>query len=123
MGLQISIRKSGEVTILDLRGSSTIDYGGSDLLYRHLQGLVGDGVRNLLLNLEELTQVDSSAISVIVETYVFLKRKGGYLKLLRPCGRVLTVLRLFQLLRVISSFDDEAMALASFQLQGYVAKP
>jgi len=122
VGLQISIRESADVTILDLRGRSTIDGGESELLSSRLKKLVADGVRKLLLNLADLTQVDSSGIGVIVETYVSLKRQRGELKLLCPCGRVLEVLTLFRLLDTIPSFEDEAQALASFRPQGYSAR-
>jgi len=50
MGLQVSIRESGDVTILDLQGRATIG-ADSDLLNSHLQKLVANGVRKLLLNL------------------------------------------------------------------------
>ena len=59
IGLQISIRKSSDVTVLDLRGRSTID-GESELLSSRLKELVANGVRKLLLNLVNLTQVDTS---------------------------------------------------------------
>jgi anti-sigma B factor antagonist len=123
VGLQISIREFGDITILDLRGRSTIDGGESELLSTHLQELVANGVRKLLVNLVNLTQVDSSGISIIVGTYVSLKRQGGDLKLLCPCGRVLEVLTVFRLLDTIPSFEDEAQALASFRPRGDFAKP
>ena len=121
MGLQISTRESGDVSILDLRGRSTIDGGESELLSNQLQKLVANGVRKLLLNLADLTQVDSSGVSIIVGTYVSLKRQGGALKLLCPSGRVLEVLTVFHLIDTIPSFQDEAEALASFRPQGYSA--
>ena len=88
MSLQISIRQSDDVTILDLRGRATID-GGSQLLSSKLQELVANGVRKLLLNLGDLTQIDSSCFSIIVGTRASLKGRGGDLKLLRPGGHVL----------------------------------
>jgi anti-anti-sigma factor len=115
VGLQISIREIGDVTVLDLRGRSTIDDGSSELLSRQLRKLTANGVRKLLLNLVNLVQVDSSGISVIVATYVSLQRQGGDLKLLCPCGSVLEVLTVFHLLNTIPTFEDEAQALASFQ--------
>ena len=121
MGLQISTRESGDVTILDLRGRSTIDGGESELLSNQLQKLVASGVRKLLLNLADLTQVDSSGVSIIVGTYVSLKRQGGDLGLLRPSGRVLEVLTVVHLIDAIPSFQDEAEALASFRPRGYSA--
>jgi anti-anti-sigma factor len=121
VGLQISTRKSGDVTVLDLRGRSTVG-GESELLSKHLQKLVSEGVRKLLLNLADLTQLDSSGVSIIVETYVSLKHRGGDLKLLRPEGRVLEVFKELHLLEIIASFEDESQALASFRPQGYFAK-
>ena len=123
MSLQISIRESGDVTILDLQGRSTIDGGESELLNSRLKELVANGVRKLLLNLVNLTQVDSSGVGIIVGTYVSLKRQGGDLKLLCPCGRVLEVLTVFRLLDTIPSFEEEAQALASFRPLSYFAKP
>ena len=72
VGLQISIRKSGDVTIVDLQGRSTVNDGESELLSRHLGRLVASGMRKLLLNLADLTQIDSSGVSIIAETYVSL---------------------------------------------------
>jgi len=122
VGLQISIRESGDVTILDLQGRATIGFD-SDLLSSHLQKLVANGVRKLLLNLAAATQLDSSGISAITGTYVSLSRQGGSLKLLRPCGRVRAVLRVIRLLDIIPTFEDEIQALASFRPQGYSARP
>jgi anti-sigma B factor antagonist len=121
VGLQISIRKYEDVTILDLRGRSTMDGGESELLSSHLQELVTNGVRKVLLNLANLTQVDSSGVGVIIDMYVSLKRQAGDLKLLCPNGRVLEVLTVFHLLDTIPSFEDETRALASFRPLSYSA--
>src|SRR6516225_8460438 len=116
-GLQISIRKSGDVTIVDLRGKFTANDGESEVRSR-LEKLVGNGVHKLLLNLTDLTQIDSSGVSVIAETYVSLKQQGGRLRLLGPRGRVLQVLTVLRLLEIVESFEDEAQALGSFQPLG-----
>lgn len=120
MGLQISTRKSGDVTIVDLRGRATIGTE-SDELSEHLSKLISAGALKLLLNLTEVTQLDSSGISAIVGTYVSLGRQAGSLKLLRPRGRVRTVLRVVRLREIIPTFEDEAEALASFRARGFSA--
>jgi anti-anti-sigma factor len=123
VSLKISTRQSADVTILDLQGRSTIE-GESDLLSRHLKKSVSKGVRKLLLNLEDLTQIDSSGVGVIVATYVSIKNlDGGDLKLLSPRARVLDVLRVLHLTDVIPCFATEAQALASFHPHGYAAAP
>ena len=122
MGLQISIRESGDVTILDLRGRSTID-GESELLSDRLRKLIANGVRRVLLNLSDLTQVDSSGVGVIIDAYVSLRDQGGDLKLLCPRGRVREVLRVLRLLEIIPYFENETKALISFRPQCYFARP
>ena len=119
--IDISIREVGDIKIVDLRGRSTIHGGESELLSTHLQKLVANGARKLLLNLVNVTYVDSSGVGIIIGTYVSLKRQRGELKLLCPCGRVLEVLTMFHVLDIIASFEDEAQALASFRPRGYSA--
>jgi anti-sigma B factor antagonist len=121
MSLQISVRESADVTILDLRGKLTIGVD-SDLRSDQLKQLVAKGVRKLLLNLEDVTLLDSLGISAIVGTYVSLSRQGGSLKLFCPCGRVEEVLRVIHVADIIPTFEDETQALASFRPLGYAAK-
>ena len=113
MSLEISIRQSGDVTILNLRGRS-IEPGECDLLGSNLQKLVASGVRKVLLDITDLTQVDSYCVTLIVRTYTSLHGQGGDLKLLHPGGHVLEVFKILHLLRLIPSFEDETEALASF---------
>ena len=122
MGLQVSIRESTDITILDLHGRAIIGVD-SDLLRVHLKKLVAKGVQKLLLNLEDVTQLDSSGISAVVGTYVSLSRQGGSLKLVCPGGRVQDVLRVIHLADFIPTFEDETRALDSFRPQGYPARP
>jgi anti-anti-sigma factor len=121
VSLEISIRESAGVTIADLKGSATIGVD-NDLLSSELRKLVAKGMRNLLLNLEELTQVDSSSIGTIAGTFVSVSRQGGTLKLLRPRGRVRLALDAMKWSDYISTFEDEAQALASFHLEAHSAR-
>jgi anti-sigma B factor antagonist len=120
MSLQISIRELGDVTVVDLCGKSTID-SGSESLSRRLKELIADGVYRLLLNLEDLSQVDSSGVGVIIDTVVRVRNRGGDLKLLSPQGRVLEVLRVLRLTKIVACFEDETEALTSFQPRSHVA--
>jgi anti-anti-sigma factor len=118
VSLQTSIRESDGVTIMDLEGKATIGID-NDLLNSELRKLVAKGMRNLLLNLEQLTQVDSSSIGTIAGTFVSVSRQGGTLKLLRPRGRVRVALEAMKWSDYISTFEDEAQALASFRLDAH----
>jgi len=117
MALEIRIRKVGRVTVLDLIGCANLDDGGSEHLSVRLRRLIADGARYFLLNIEELMQMDSSGVSVLVETYVSLTHRGGQLKLLRPRQRVAMVLKIFHLLEVIPNFEDEGEAVKNFGVQ------
>jgi anti-anti-sigma factor len=113
MGLQISERKSGNVTILDLRGR--IVYGAdSESFSFELRELAAGSPRNVLINLAGVAQVDSSGISVLVQSFVTLSRAGGSLKILNPTGYVLEVLEVTGLIGCLPAYTDEAEALASF---------
>jgi len=115
VGLQVSVRESRDVAILDLQGKLTTGEDGE--LSKQLRDLIGNRKSRLLLNLVNLSQIDSSGVSIIARTHGSLKRQGGILGLLCPGGHVLDVFRALHLLEVIPSFKDEAEALASFQSQ------
>ena len=100
---------------MDVRGRSALDEGESNLLRSNLEGLVASGVCKVLLNLTDVTQLDSSGVIFIVRTYLSLHGWGGDLKLLHPSGHVLEVFSMMHLQRLIPSFEDEAQALASFR--------
>jgi stage II sporulation protein AA (anti-sigma F factor antagonist) len=117
--LKILVGKSHGITILDLRGKSTLGNNGSEILSAELRRLSDNGVNHLLLNVEKLTQVDSSSIGIMVRAYVALRRKGGSLKLLRTRDRVKMVLNVFHLLETIPNFEDECQALASFAVPSF----
>lgn len=121
MGLKISIRQSSDVTILDLRGRAILGEREILLLGSNLERLVAGGVRKVLLNLTEVTQLDSSGVTLIVRTYRSLRGQGGELKLLHPGGHVLEMFRELHLLKLIPSFEDEIQALDSFRPLTYSA--
>jgi anti-sigma B factor antagonist len=114
MPLEISIRESDGVTIVDLEGRASIG-PNTDRLDRELRKLAAAGVRKILVNLAGLTMMDSSGIATIAGTYVSLVREGGSLKLMRPSDRVREVLTVMRILNSIPTFEDEAAALASFR--------
>jgi anti-sigma B factor antagonist len=123
VALQISIRESGDITILDLRGRATINDGESELLRSQLQELIAKGVVKFLLNLAKLSQIDSSGLSVIVTTCASLREQRGDMRFLGPRGAVLEAFTVVRLPEVIPTFEDESQALASFRPLSNFAKP
>ena len=121
MSLQIYARQSGDVTILYLRGRS-IEPSACALLRSNLQEVMASGARKVLLDITDLTQLDSYCVTLIVKMHASLCAQGGDLKLLHPGGHVLEVFRTLHLLKLIPSFEDEIEALASFESPNYSAK-
>ena len=111
MALEISTRKIGDVTILDLQGE-VIAGAGSDALSSSLQELVAQGARKILLNLGNVAKLDTTGISALVRGFVSLDRAGGKLALLNVQGRVRLVLDMTRLLNVFPNFDNEGVAIA-----------
>jgi anti-anti-sigma factor len=115
MSLHVSIRGNGDVAILDLQGRWTLADSRDELLKTHLQELLANGVRKFLLNLADMTQIDSSGVSSIVKTYRSLRAEGCDLRLLRPSGHVLEVFKALHLPQVVPTFGDEKSAVDSYE--------
>jgi anti-anti-sigma factor len=113
MALQISSRKSGNVTILDLEGRLVIG-DSSDLLGTELRKLAEGSACSVLVNLGGVTQVDSSGLVALVRSFITLGRQGGSLRILNPTGHVREVLEVTRLIESIPTYTDEASAIASF---------
>ena len=86
----------------------------NDFLDSQLRKLIEMGTSKLLVNLTDVTQLDSSSIASIVRAFSDLRHRGASLKLLRPRGNVKLVLETVHLLDVIPSVEDETEAIASF---------
>lgn len=111
--LNISERQAGDVTILDMRGKVTIGEG-SVALRNTIRRLLGEGKKNILLNLGNVGYVDSSGIGELVSSYTAVNKESGSLKLLSLTQKIRDLLAITKLLTVFDTFDDEGEALASY---------
>ena len=111
--MKATVRKIGEVSVVDLSGKITI--GEGDVVLREKVGeLLGAGERRILLNLERVKYMDSAGIGELVACYKRAKEKEGTVKLLNPSGKVYDLLQLTKLEEVFETFKDEKEALVSF---------
>src|SRR3989442_2108507 len=111
--LNIRDRQVGDVVILDLAGKLTIGEG-SVQLREAVRRLLDDGKKKILLNLGDVSYVDSSGIGELVSSYTTTNHNGGQLKLLNQTKKIHDLLTITKLLTVFESYDDEAAAVASF---------
>jgi anti-sigma B factor antagonist len=108
--LTITPRSVGEVAILALSGH-LVAGGGTHPLRAAVKAAVDGGTRALLLDLEDLSYVDSAGVGMLVEIYRHVTRRGGQVKLLHPSLCARRVLGITHLTCVFEVFDNEAEAL------------
>jgi anti-anti-sigma factor len=108
--LRITERAVGNVTIFELSGDLVYD-GGTRLLRERLTKAVAVGARACLLDLHEITYLDSGGVGSLVAMFRHVTRQGGQLKLIRPSACARRVLGIARLTAVFEIFDDEREAL------------
>ena len=111
--MEINVRKSGEVSVLDVHGRLTIGEP-ADQLHDALQSVIEAGARKVIVILNSIPQIDSSGISTLVRISIRLAREGGVLRLVCGPGRVRDALTVTRLVEAIPTFESESAALANF---------
>ena len=112
--LTITERHYKTVTILDLAGKIRI--GDGNVKFRKvLRVLVESGKKNILLNLADVSHIDSSGLGELVAGFVSLQKNEGELKLLHLNYRVREIMMMTKLLTIFTVFENEDEAVASFQ--------
>jgi anti-sigma B factor antagonist len=112
--LTIHERHNGSVAILDLEGQLTLGDGSTELRNAVIR-LLGNGSKKILLNLKELSFMDSSGLGELVSASARTVRNDGELKLINVVGRVYGLLVITKLVTIFESFESEDAALKSFE--------
>jgi anti-sigma B factor antagonist len=111
--MKTNVREVRGVAILDLKGKITI--GSGDVQLREtINKLVDDGKKNILINMQDVTTIDSSGIGELVGCYTSVTNKGGKLKLLHLPPKISDVLTVTQLITVFDVYESEPEALSSY---------
>jgi anti-sigma B factor antagonist len=114
MSLDIGGRQIHDVSVVYVRGRIT--FGDGTREFRDaLDRLAREGYRKILLDLGEVSHLDSSGLGVLVSALSAMARHGAQLKLLNVSARVADLLLTTRLFSVFEVFDDEASALDSFE--------
>ncbi len=113
MSVKLSSRQVGDVTVIDAAGRITLGEGSSsfrDTVRDH----IAKGNKKLLINLAEVSYIDSSGIGELVTAFTTVTNNGGHLKLLNLTHRVQDLLQITKLYTVFEVFSDEAVGVRSF---------
>jgi len=110
--VELTVRKIGNVNILDLKGPLRI--GEAEQKFREqVKSLMETGEKNFAVNLAGVPMLDSSGIGTFVRTHKMLKEVGGKFSLYAPTKMVRQTLKIVGLDRFFGLYEDEASALAS----------
>ncbi|MCZ6485326.1 MAG: STAS domain-containing protein [Acidobacteria bacterium] len=111
--MTIDTRSVNGVTILDVHGKVTIGEGTREVREK-IRELLENGNKDILMNLGDVSYVDSAGIGELVSSYTTVTNQGGQFKLLHLTKKIRELLAITKLLTVFDSFDDETTAVGSF---------
>jgi anti-sigma B factor antagonist len=120
MALTYNVRQAGAATVVDLGGRiglperAASGSGSGVELHELVRDLVEHGHKKILLNLRDVTSVDSLGIGQLFGSFTTVRNQGGVLKVTNANERVRNVFRLMKLDTVIEFIEDEATAVQSF---------
>jgi anti-sigma B factor antagonist len=112
--LYINERRIEDVTVLDLKGRlrSTGRVRG---LHKSIRSLVEEGKIRILLNLSQVTHIDSSGLDELVASCVTAGNQGGEIKLLQLTEEMREVITTANLSALFDIYNNEYDAIASFK--------
>jgi len=115
MSLTINVREVGNVLILDLNGRITLGEEAA-ALRDTIREQLESGKKNILLNLGEVTYIDSSGLGQLVGSFATVTSRGGQLKMVNLQKRLHELMQVTKLITVFDTFTSEAAALRSFDM-------
>ena len=112
--MKITRRQDNGVIIVDVSGQITLGEKGN-LLRNTIRDLLGEGHKSILLNLGNVTYIDSAGLGELITAFTSVRNRGGELKLLNLTKRVNDLLQITKLYTVFDVRDDEAAAVGAFK--------
>ncbi len=113
MSVNLTNRQVGDITVIDVAGRITLGEGSS-ALRDALRDLISKGQKKILLNLGDVSYIDSSGIGELVSGFTTVTNQGGQLKLLNLTKRVKDLLQITKLYTVFDVHDEESTAIRAY---------
>jgi anti-sigma B factor antagonist len=115
MALRITTRDAGGVLIVSVDGRIVLGEE-SNALREKVRDLVSEGKKGIVLNLENVTFIDSAGLGTLVAAHSSARTRGVALKLSGLGSKFREVLQITRLLTVFDVFETELAAVESFGL-------
>src|SRR5260370_7885254 len=112
--MKASTRQVNGVTVVDMSGRITLGEG-SVILREAVKDLVAKGQKKILLNLGDVTYIDSSGIGELVSAFTSVRNQGGELKLPNLTKKVHDLLQITKLHTLFDLQYNESKSIQSFQ--------
>lgn len=113
MSFKAAVRHVGNVAIVDLAGRLTLGEG-SGILRNTIKELIASREKSIVLNLRDVSHLDSSGLGELVGAYASVTNAGGQIRLLKAQTRIHDLLVVTKLVTVFPNYEDEASAIQSF---------
>ena len=113
MALTAKTRRVGNVAIVDLNGKVTLGEN-TGILRDELRSLLAQGTKHIILNMKDVSYVDSAGLGELVGAYTTATNQGGAVKLLHLQGKMRDLMQITKLHTIFPAFEDEQQAVASF---------
>jgi anti-sigma B factor antagonist len=120
MDLNILNKQVGDVSVVALKGRIVLGEGSSALRER-IKSLVGDGKKKIVLNMANVTYIDSAGLGTLVAAHISVKKQGTTLLLSDLGNKFHEVLQITRLLTVFSVYATEAEAVSSLEVTAKAA--
>lgn len=113
MPLKMTERNVDGVSVLDLEGRIVLGEESSALRER-VKNLLGQDHKKIVLNMGNVSYIDSAGLGALVASYTSAKNQGAILKLVNLGAKFREVLQVTKLLTVFEVYDTEQAAISSF---------
>lgn len=110
--MDIATREHETVLIFDIRGE--LDAKAAPDLKERLMEKINSGYHRVLVNLSDISYLDSAGLGVLVSGLKLATRQNGDLRMWGPQDEVKNIFQLTRLNKVFQIYDTEEQAMASY---------
>lgn len=115
--VQLSVEQRDDVQIVRVE-EAKLTYPVLSAFFAEVRQLVESGARRLVIDLKNVSYIDSASIGCLIDIHHLLEERGGSVKLSGPKPRVQTMLSMVLVDKILDVYKDEAAALAAFGASG-----
>lgn len=113
MALRMTERDVSGVAVLDIEGRIVLGEE-SNSFREKVKSLLAAGKKKIVLNLAQVSYIDSAGLGTLVATFHSARSQGATLKLVNLGSKFKEVLQVTKLMTVFDTYDNEAAAIQSF---------